>query len=88
MRYLIFILSLLLVSCFTYKDYENKAIVETKKIVECDEYLIALSSEEIIRVKACDKYYTWYCRGAFGCYPIKCKLIAVETEPTPIKKKP
>ena len=86
MKYLILILSLLLVSCFTYKDYEREAVRKTKKIVKCDEYLIALSSEEVIKVKACGKYYTWVCRQASACSPIKCKVIAIETKPTLIKK--
>lgn len=86
MKYLLIILSLFMISCLLdYKTYETEAIRKTKKEVKCKEYLIALTSRHkygmIVKVRACNKYYTWRCKDN-GCGIAACEKIAVEPQPT------
>ena len=91
MRYLILILSLLMVGCMHYETFEKEAVKQTKKETNCKEVLIAMStmndndgSSYIIKTKACGKYYTYTCKALGGCKEgtVRCKRIAVESKPT------
>ncbi len=94
MRYLILILSLLMVGCTTYVDYEKEAIRVTKRETGCTKKIsISLSvhlngnknaGNYIIKTKACGKYYTYFCSTPSGCdwNNPSCQRISVESKPT------
>ena len=80
-----------MVGCTGYKDFENAAVKKTKEETKCKEVLIALSLKNdynetsyTIKTKACGKYYTYICNAQGGCDQgtVKCKTVAVESEPT------